>query len=52
MVETAKVLADARGVSFEEIARQTSDNFFSLFAKVPRPAETEHHFDSSDVPSA
>jgi hypothetical protein len=23
-------------VSLEEIARQTSDNFFSLFTKVPR----------------
>ena len=39
VVETAKVLAETRGVSFEEIARQTTDNFFRLFAKVPRPAE-------------
>jgi TatD DNase family protein len=38
VVETAKVLADARGVSFDEIARQTTDNFFRLFAKVPRHA--------------
>ena len=38
VVETAKVLAAARGVSFEEIAHQTTDNFFRLFAKVPRPA--------------
>jgi TatD DNase family protein len=38
VVETAKVLAEARGVSFETIARQTSDNFFRLFGKVPRPA--------------
>ena len=37
VVETAKVLAETRGVSFEEIARQTTDNFFRLFAKVPRP---------------
>ncbi len=37
VVETAKVLAQTRGVSFEEIARQTSENFFRLFAKVPRP---------------
>jgi TatD DNase family protein len=35
VVETAKVLADTRGVSLEEIARQTSDNFFRLFGKVP-----------------
>ena len=35
VIETAKVLADTRGVSLEEIARQTSDNFFRLFGKVP-----------------
>ena len=38
VVETARVLAETRGVSFEEIARQTTDNFFRLFSKVPRPA--------------
>ncbi len=37
VVETAKVLAAVRGVSFEEIARQTTENFFRLFSKVPRP---------------
>jgi len=36
VVETAKVLAATRGVSFETIARETTDNFFRLFAKVPR----------------
>ncbi len=36
VVETAKVLAQARDVSFEEIARSTTDNFFRLFSKVPR----------------
>ena len=40
VVETANVLAETRGVSFDAIARQTTDNFFRLFAKVPRPAET------------
>ena len=37
VVETARVLADVRGVSLDEIARQTTDNFFSFFSKVPRP---------------
>jgi TatD DNase family protein len=36
VAETAKVLADARGVSADEIARQTTENFFRLFNKVPR----------------
>jgi len=37
VVETAKVLAETRGVSFDTIARQTSENFFRLFSKVPQP---------------
>jgi TatD DNase family protein len=36
VVETAKVLADIRSVSFEQIARQTTENFFRLFSKVPQ----------------
>ena len=36
VVETARVLAEARSVSADEIARQTTENFFRLFNKVPR----------------
>jgi len=37
VVDTANVLAETRGVAFDTIARQTTDNFFRLFGKVPRP---------------
>jgi TatD DNase family protein len=36
VVETAKVLAETRGVSLDEIGRQTTENFHRLFRKVPR----------------
>ena len=36
VVETAKVLAETRGVTADEIASQTTENFFRLFSKVPR----------------
>ena len=36
VVETAKVLAATRGVSADDIARQTTENFFRLFNKVPQ----------------
>jgi TatD DNase family protein len=36
VVETAKMLAATRGVPADEIARQTTENFFRLFNKVPR----------------
>jgi TatD DNase family protein len=37
VIEIAKVLAEARGITFDAIARQTTENFFRLFSKVPRP---------------
>jgi TatD DNase family protein len=36
VVETARVLSETRKTGFDEIARQTTENFFRLFAKVPR----------------
>jgi TatD DNase family protein len=39
VVETARILAETRGVAVEAIARQTTENFFRLFSKVPRPAD-------------
>lgn len=37
VVHTAAKLAAVRGVSPSDVARQTTDNFFALFSKVPRP---------------
>ena len=39
VVEIAKVLAEARGVSLQEISDQTTANFFRLFSKVPPPVK-------------
>jgi TatD DNase family protein len=52
VVETAKILAETRGVSFDEIAQQTSENFFRLFGKVPRPAGAHTFADRPAHPSA
>ena len=38
VVETANMLAQTRNVALEELARQTTENFFRLFNKVPRQA--------------
>jgi TatD DNase family protein len=37
VVKTLETLARVRGLPVEEMARITNDNFFRLFAKVPRP---------------
>ncbi len=39
VTETAATLAGIHGVTQEEIARQTTENFFRLFSKVPRTAD-------------
>lgn len=38
VVHTAKMLAELKGVTPEELARITTENFFRLFSKVQRPA--------------
>jgi TatD DNase family protein len=47
VVETASVLAQTRGIAFDELARATTENFFRLFAKVPRLATA-----SESIPQA
>lgn len=37
VIETAKVLAETKGVSVDEIWQTTTNNFFRLFNKVPDP---------------
>src|SRR5246127_3984620 len=46
VVEVARVLAETRGVTLDEISRQTAENFFRLFSKVP-PVEAS----SVEVPA-
>lgn len=36
VAHTARVLGEIKGVSFEDISRQTTENFFNLFTKVAR----------------
>lgn len=39
VVNTAEALAAARGISFEEVALATTENFFRLYTKAVRPAD-------------
>ena len=49
VAETAKVLAATRGVSLDDIAKQTTANFFRLFGKVPRPAAADEFMLSAQI---
>ncbi len=37
VAHTARALADVKGITYEELAQATSDNFFRLFSKARRP---------------
>jgi TatD DNase family protein len=39
VINTARVLADVHGMSYGDMARRTTDNFFRLFTKCRRPAQ-------------
>jgi TatD DNase family protein len=41
VVHTAAQLADLKGVSAEELARATTDNFFRLFTRAERPEDVQ-----------
>ena len=47
VAETAKVLGAVRGVNSEDIARQTTANFFRLFSKVPEPSDKANNLTQS-----
>ncbi|MEP3280560.1 MAG: TatD family hydrolase [Stappiaceae bacterium] len=40
VVNTAQVLAETRQTTLEDISRQTTENFFRLFSKVPAPVSS------------
>jgi TatD DNase family protein len=40
VVHTARALAAARGMTFDDFAAATTENFFRLYSKVPRPGAT------------
>ena len=42
VVETAKILAEVKGISYAEISKITTDNFFRLFSKVSDPRTSEN----------
>jgi len=42
VVDTAKYLAELKGVPFAELRRQTTANFFELFNKITPPSPREH----------
>jgi TatD DNase family protein len=43
VLETARILAETRGMSLDDVDRLTTGNFFRLFRKVPRVPLAESH---------
>jgi TatD DNase family protein len=52
VTETARTLAATRGVTFDDIARQTTENFFRLFHKVPAPFPPRQAGEDKSIPLA
>src|SRR5882762_2765912 len=52
VTETARTLAATRGVTFDDIARQTTENFFRLFHKVPTPYPPRQAGEDKSIPLA
>jgi len=38
----AEKIAELKGIPVAQVAQQSTENFFRLFGKVPRPAELTH----------
>lgn len=43
VIHVAEKIAEIKGVTVAEVARQSTENFFRLFNKVPRPEPEAHH---------
>lgn len=42
VIHVAEKIAELKGISVEQVAQQSTENFFCLFGKVPRPTELAH----------
>ena len=42
VIHVAEKIAELKGISVAQVAQQSTENFFRLFGKIPRPAELTH----------
>ena len=42
VIHVAEKIAELKGIPVAQVAQQSTENFFRLFGKVPRPAELTH----------